>query len=129
MAHRFAQRVGADAEALSPRDANAQRFPKAAEMKTKTAAQLKAAKDKDHPPPPPAEVIEPPSSDNPSGCVYSVGKLLGKGGFALCYSGQVLPSKQRHALKIVKSHMPAKMEQKVSDGNACRTELVSLLSR
>ena len=113
MAHRLAPRGAIDAEALSPRDANAQRFPKATEVKAKTVAQLKAAKDKDHPPPPPAEVLEPPSFDRPDGAVYSMGKLLGKGGFAICYAGQLLPSKQKYALKIVKSHMPAKMEQKV----------------
>jgi hypothetical protein len=114
MAHRLMARGAIDAEALSPRDANAQRFPKANEVKAKTAAQLKAAKDKEHPPPPPSEVFEPPSSDSPNGVTYAVGKLLGKGGFAICYSGQMLPSKQKYALKIVKSHMPVKMEQKVS---------------
>ena len=51
MAHRLVQRGPVDLEALSPRDANAQRLPKTNEVKTKTAAQLKAAKDKDHPPP------------------------------------------------------------------------------
>ncbi|ENH60595.1 Cell cycle serine/threonine-protein kinase CDC5/MSD2 [Fusarium oxysporum f. sp. cubense race 1] len=112
MAHRLAPRGGVDLEALSPRDANAQRVPKVTDIKTKTAAQLKAAKEKEHPPPPPTEVPEPPSTDRPDGATYQVGKLLGKGGFAVCYSGQLLPTKQRFALKIVKSHMPPKMEQK-----------------
>ncbi|EGX90552.1 Serine/threonine-protein kinase [Cordyceps militaris CM01] len=116
MAHRLIAR-GADLEALSPRDANAQRMPKpstktAADGKTKTAAQLKAAKDKEHPPPPPPEVLEPSSSERPGGAVYQTGKLLGKGGFAICYSGHLQPSNKVYALKIVKSHMPAKMEQK-----------------
>ncbi|KAF5674670.1 plk kinase [Fusarium heterosporum] len=111
MAHRLAPR-GIDLEALSPRDANAQRVPKVTDIKTKTAAQLKSVKEKEHPPPPPTEVPEPPSSDRPDGATYQVGKLLGKGGFAVCYSGQLLPTKQRFALKIVKSHMPPKMEQK-----------------
>lgn len=115
MAHRLAPRGGVDLEALSPRDANAQRAPKVTDIKTKTAAQLKAAKEKEHPPPPPTEVPEPPSTDRPDGATYQVGKLLGKGGFAVCYSGQLLPTKQRFALKIVKSHMPPKMEQKVCD--------------
>ncbi|KAL6920108.1 hypothetical protein ACHAPO_001029 [Fusarium lateritium] len=83
-----------------------------ADIKTKTAAQLKAVKEKEHPPPPPTEVPEPPSADRPDGATYQVGKILGKGGFAVCYSGQLLPTKQRFALKIVKSHMPPKMEQK-----------------
>ncbi|KEY67512.1 hypothetical protein S7711_02432 [Stachybotrys chartarum IBT 7711] len=113
MSHRLAAARGAvDMEALSPRDANAQRLPKMTEIKTKTVAQLKAAKDKEHPPPPPPEVTEPSSSDRPDGAVYQVGKLLGKGGFAICYSGYLLPSRQKYALKIVKSRMPPKMEQK-----------------
>ncbi|XP_044714852.1 kinase [Hirsutella rhossiliensis] len=99
-------------EALSPRDANAQRLPKAAEVKSKTVAQLRAAKDKEHPPPPPPHVTEPCSSDRPDGAVYQVGRLLGKGGFAICYSAQQVSTKQKHALKIVKSRMPPKMEQK-----------------
>lgn len=114
MAHRLVPRGGIDVEALSPRDVNAQRLPKTTEAKAKAAAQLKAAKDKEHPPPPPPEVVEPSSTDRPDGAVYHIGKLLGKGGFAICYSGQLLPSKQKFALKIVKSQMPSKMEQKVS---------------
>ncbi|KAJ4173489.1 Cell cycle serine/threonine-protein kinase cdc5/MSD2 [Fusarium falciforme] len=66
MAHRLAPRGGIDLEALSPRDANAQRVPKTTEIKTKTVAQLRAAKDKEHPPPPPAEVIEPPAQTTPT---------------------------------------------------------------
>jgi serine/threonine protein kinase len=114
MAHRLVPRGGVDMEALSPRDVNAQRMPRATETKAKPAAQLKS-KDKEHPPPPPEEVLEPSSTDRPDGAVYRVGKLLGKGGFAICYSGQLLPSKQKYALKIVKSQMPSKMEQKVSN--------------
>lgn len=113
MTHRLAHRGAVDLEALSPRDANAQRMPKAPELKTKAAAQVRASKNKEHPPPPPAEVTEPESEDRPNGAVYQVGKLLGKGGFAICYEGQLVPTKQRYALKIVKSHMPPKMEQKV----------------
>ncbi|UKZ87696.1 uncharacterized protein TrAFT101_003469 [Trichoderma asperellum] len=111
MAHRLVPRGGVDMEALSPRDVNAQRMPRATETKAKPVAQLKS-KDKEHPPPPPEEVLEPSSTDRPDGAVYRVGKLLGKGGFAICYSGQLLPTKQRYALKIVKSQMPSKMEQK-----------------
>ncbi|KHN98489.1 cell cycle serine/threonine-protein kinase CDC5/MSD2 [Metarhizium album ARSEF 1941] len=115
MAHRLAAAKGSvDVEALSPRDANAQRLPKAAENKVKTAAQLRAAKDKEHPPPPPPEVFEPRSSEYPDGATYQVGKLLGKGGFALAYSSLHVATKQKYALKIVKSKMPPKMEQKAS---------------
>ncbi|WAO83397.1 Protein kinase domain-containing protein [Fusarium falciforme] len=112
MAHRLAPRGGIDLEALSPRDANAQRVPKTTEIKTKTVAQLRAAKDKEHPPPPPAEVIEPPSANDPNGVTYQVGKLLGKGGFAICYYGTHAVTRQKFALKVVKSTMPPKMEQK-----------------
>jgi hypothetical protein len=83
------------------------------DVKTKTAAQMRATKEKEHPPPPPPEVFEPACTDRPEGACYQIGKLLGKGGFAICYNGQLLPSKQRFALKVVKSIMPAKMEQKV----------------
>ncbi|RDA87999.1 hypothetical protein CP532_3401 [Ophiocordyceps camponoti-leonardi (nom. inval.)] len=113
MSHRLAAaRAGVDMDALSPRDVNAQRLPRTAEVKTKTAAQLRAAKDKEHPPPPPPEVTEPCSSEHPNGAVYQVGKLLGRGGFAIVYSGRLLPTKNKYALKIVKSRMPPKMEQK-----------------
>jgi len=106
---------GVDVEALSPRDANAQR-PRPTttkELKSKAVAQLKANKEKDHPPPPPPNVTEPPSADRKDGGVYQVGKLLGKGGFAVCYEGTLGGTKNKFALKIVKSKMPAKMEQKV----------------
>jgi hypothetical protein len=118
MTHRLAVRGAIDMDALSPRDANAQRKPRMTEVKTKTAAQLRAAKDKEHPPPPPPEVTEPSSSERPDGAVYQVGKLLGKGGFAICYSGYMLPTRQKYALKIVKSRMPPKMEQKVGFASA-----------
>lgn len=99
-------------EALSPRDANA--LPKRTnDLKAKAAAQLKTAKDKDHPPPPPPIVTEPPSADRKNGAGYQVGKLLGKGGFAICYDGKLVETGKRYALKIVKSHMPVKMQQKV----------------
>lgn len=104
---------GIDMEALSPRDANAQRLPRVHELKTKAAAQLKSSKDKEHPPPPPNNVVEPPSSDRRDGVVYQVGKVLGKGGFAICYEGKAAGASKRVALKIVKSQMPTKMEQKV----------------
>ncbi|KAB5563543.1 hypothetical protein GE09DRAFT_1112845, partial [Coniochaeta sp. 2T2.1] len=108
---------GIDMEALSPRDANARR-PPASEFKTavtnKATAALKPSKENQHPPPPPPNVTEPPSIDRREGAVYQVGKLLGKGGFAICYEGRLVgaSSSKRYALKIVKSKMPTKMEQK-----------------
>jgi hypothetical protein len=106
---------GIDVEPLSPRDANALKAaPRAADLKMKAAAQLKTAKDKEHPPPPPPNVTEPPSADRPDGAVYQVDKLLGKGGFAICHEARLAGTRKKVALKIVKSKMPAKMEQKVS---------------
>ena len=96
-------------EALSPRDINSQ-CPRHNDLKTKPAA-TKAGKE--HPPPPPAEVYEPASSDRKDGAAYTVGRILGKGGFAVCYDGRLNSTGERFALKIVKSQMPSKMEQKV----------------
>lgn len=104
-------------DALSPRDVNAQIPPRAVANSTKAKAALASKapqKDKEHPPPPPPHVYEPPSSDRKDGATYQVGKMLGKGGFAICYEGQLLGKKKKYALKIVKSKMPTKMEQKVS---------------
>lgn len=106
---------GIDMEALSPRDANAHiRVKQQAQQKVKAPVAKLTGKEKDHPPPPPAEVREPPSSDRKDGAIYQTGRLLGRGGFAICYEGQLSGTKQKFALKIVKSHMPQKkMEQKV----------------
>ncbi|KAJ2997807.1 hypothetical protein NUW58_g537 [Xylaria curta] len=38
--------------------------------------------------------------------------MLGRGGFAVCYEGQLPGHRKKYALKIVKSKMPSKMEQK-----------------
>jgi hypothetical protein len=105
---------GIDMEALSPRDANAQVKVKQIAQKTKAAPAQALKREKDHPPPPPSEVREPPSSDRKGGAVYHTGRCLGKGGFAICYEGQLAGTNQTFALKIVKSQMPQKkMEQKV----------------
>ncbi|KAI0410850.1 serine/threonine protein kinase [Xylaria grammica] len=117
MAHRLLAKGGVDVEALSPRDANAQRMPKATDLKTKAAGQLKTAKENPHPPAPPLHVPEPPSADRPDGAVYETEKQLGKGGFAVCWQGSLVNTRKKYALKIVKSQMAPKMEQKF------RTEL------
>ncbi|KXJ95332.1 serine/threonine protein kinase [Microdochium bolleyi] len=108
-----AAKYGLDSDALTPRDVNVQRPPKASETAAKVKAALaskQAQKDKEHPPPPPPIVYEPPSSDRKDGASYQVGKMLGKGGFAICYEGY--QNKKRYALKIVRSKMAPKMEQK-----------------
>jgi hypothetical protein len=105
---------GIDMEALSPRDANAQVKVKQVTQKAKAAPAQTLKREKDHPPPPPSEVREPPSNDRKDGAVYHTGRCLGKGGFAICYEGQLACTQQTFALKIVKSQMPQKkMEQKV----------------
>lgn len=107
-------------EALSPRDANANvavppKLIKQVAQKSKATALKAPLKGKDHPLPPPSDVHEPPSSDRPNGAMYQTGRCLGKGGFAICYEGELSGTKQVYALKIVRSQMPQKkMEQKVS---------------
>ncbi|KAK9425076.1 putative Kinase-like domain-containing protein [Seiridium unicorne] len=111
----LATKQGLDTDALSPRDVNVQIPHRPVVDTAKIKATLAAKtnqKDKDHPPPPPPIVYEPPSSDRPDGASYQVGKMLGKGGFAVCYEGTLQGTRRRYALKIVKSKMPPKMEQK-----------------
>jgi hypothetical protein len=110
-------------EALSPRDINAQVRVKQSSQKAKAAPTQTLKREKDHPPPPPSKVHEPPSNDQPQGLTYIIGRLLGKGGFAICYEGDNEDTGAKFALKIVKSHMPQeKMKQKV----ACQLHVSSL---
>lgn len=104
-------------EALSPRDVNLLSRTKPAASKSKPPPAKLTQKEKDHPPPPPDQVYEPKSVDRPNGATYHMGRLLGKGGFAICHEGKLATTGQKYALKIVKSHMPQKkMEQKVDRG-------------
>lgn len=114
-----------DAYALSPLDVNAQRVRAKPMLKEKEKPKAPAAKvnprEKDHPPPPPAQVLEPPSNDSKTGRIYETGKLLGKGGFAICHEARWGSTGQKYALKIVKSYMPqAKMAQKVGYASLLR---------
>lgn len=105
-----------EAEALSPRSANIQMKPKTIQRKVVEQEAMKFSRPKDHASPPPALVIQP--AENPGGLTvqYSMGEVLGKGGFAICYEGQ---QRGRHggkiyALKVVKATMAQKkMEDKV----------------
>ena len=97
-------------EPLSPRAANRQsQQPPPAKINT-------ANKDKNHAPPPPKVVAEPGGD---LGVKYETGKLLGRGGFAICYEGTIVGHKYgknlpKFALKIVKAKMGMKkMEEKV----------------
>ncbi|KAH9909400.1 protein kinase-like protein [Xylariomycetidae sp. FL2044] len=110
----LAAKQGKDTDALSPRDANVQiptRAPDAAKLRAALASKA-TQKEKELPPQPPPLVYEPPSFDRKDGAAYQVGKMLGKGGFAVCYEGQLPGHRRKYALKIVKSKMPSKMEQK-----------------
>lgn len=109
--------------ALSPLDINVNLKSKATAMigklekaaqKSAAPKQAKSSREKDHPPPPPHHVIEPPSKGRPDGVKYETGRLLGKGGFAICHEARLKGTNEIYALKIVKSQMPQKkMEQKV----------------
>ena len=101
-------------EALSEKDVNARAQVKQAMQKPKAAPAKALTREKDHPPTPPSEILEPSSSDRPSGSIYYTGRLLGKGGFAICHEAQLSGTRMKYALKVVKSRMPQKkMEQKV----------------
>ncbi len=114
-------------EALSPRSTNIQlkqaqqAVPKKDNLEAKAAAARKLQREKDHPPPPPARVREPDGPHGEPGERYVTGRFLGKGGFAICYEGELEddeshPTGHKYALKIVKSVMPqAKMAEKVRD--------------
>ncbi|KAI0428826.1 hypothetical protein F5Y09DRAFT_277746 [Xylaria sp. FL1042] len=109
----FAAKQGPYTDALSPRDVNVQLPGRAIVSKPKaTVASKPPQKEKEPPLQPPTQVYEPPSIDRKDGAVYQVGKMLGKGGFAVCYEGQLPGHRKKYALKIVKSKMPSKMEQK-----------------
>ena len=83
------------------------------------ATERKAEKEKNHASPPPTYVLQPPGPDGTREEKYMTGRLLGKGGFAICHEAKLMGSKQkgkgnRFALKIVKAKMGIKkMEEKV----------------
>lgn len=102
--------------ALSPRSANIMVKPKAtiqqkpADGKAVTgrAARVDGAQ-KNLPPPPPSVVTEPGEDAER----YSTGVFLGKGGFAVCYEGTLMRNRRVFAMKVVKSDMKKKMQEKV----------------
>ena len=121
-------------EALSPRSANIPSKPnKTYKMETEQrrkspedaaalakAAEKRAEKEKNHASAPPQCVLQPPGLDGSPEEKYMTGRLLGKGGFAICHEAKLMGSKSkgksnRFALKIVKANMGIKkMEEKVS---------------
>jgi hypothetical protein len=111
-------------EALSPRSTNVKlRSLKmgitAGKEPGETKAEVKKPA-KEHAPPPPSEVVEPFQVDGSYTTSYLSGKLLGKGGFAVCYEGKDKKSSKVFALKVVKSKMSQqRMAEKVCDTDAC----------
>ena len=115
-------------EALSPRSTNIQSKPKLNKLKEKELADdedkkaeaaKKALKEKDYAPAPPEWVLQPPIRHGGLAEKFRTGKCLGKGGFAICYEGELRnkgrgAGKTIFALKIVKTYMNLKkMEDKV----------------
>ncbi len=105
-----------EGEALSPRSANIQMKPRTIQRKVVEQEAMKFSRPKDHASQPPALVIQPVESPGGLTVQYSIGQVLGKGGFAICYEGK---QRGRHggkiyALKVVKATMAQKkMEDKV----------------
>lgn len=85
----------------------------------KLAAAKKAQKDKDHAPAPPPMVYQPEGPSGEPAEKYRTGRLLGKGGFAICHEGELRGKRygsrgHKYALKIVKAEMSQKrMQEKV----------------
>ena len=115
-------------EALSPRSTNIQAKPRFSKQKEKeladeeekrAEAMKKALKEKEYAPAPPEWVLQPPIFKGGLAEKFRTGKCLGKGGFAICYEGELRnkgrgAGKTMFALKIVKTYMTLKkMEDKV----------------
>ena len=116
-------------EALSPRSTNIQARPKFSKLKEKELADdeakkaeaaKKASKEKEYAPAPPEWVLQPPITKGGLAEKFRTGKCLGKGGFAICYEGELRnkgkgAGKTTFALKIVKTLMNLrKTEDKAS---------------
>jgi serine/threonine protein kinase len=90
---------------LSPVSGNRQKAPPPT-----TAATATNPVDSKYAPPPPGEISDGTRT-------YEVGPKLGRGGFAMCYEAKVQSSGESVALKVVKTQMARKVEEKF------RTEL------
>ena len=129
-------------EALSPRSANVQVKPRSMKQKElaeeedkKADAAKKALKEKEYAPVPPEWVLQPPIAKGGLAEKFRTGRCIGKGGFAMCYEGE-LRSKQQgmnktiFALKVVKARMSQKkMEEKVSQVALARLIVKLMLSK
>lgn len=108
-------------EALSPRSTNIQVKPKPFNEKDFAAVEVpkveEKPKDKEHASPPPLWVFQPPLKPGLLAEKFQTGAFLGKGGFAICYEGELRGKKNgsgncKFAMKIVKAKMP---QTKISD--------------
>lgn len=107
-------------EPLSPRAVNIQTKPRPPQKAYVNPVKTQAApKVKDPVPNPPPIVIQPPISQGSLSDKYKIGNHLGKGGFAVCYEGELQCRKYNtqdriYALKTVPAKMSnKKMEEKV----------------
>ena len=107
-------------EPLSPRAVNIQIKPKTAgKPMIKSAVTKKAPAQDTHAPKPPSVVIQPPLDGKSKPEQYKTGNHLGRGGFAVCYEGELqcksdVKPDRIYALKILPSQMNSqKMEDKV----------------
>lgn len=123
-------------EALSPRSVNIQvqrkpfaekdfaaaDAPKPDAPKSVAAKPAEIPKDKEHASPPPAWVFQPPLRPGLLAEKFQTGAFLGRGGFAICYEGELRVRKIglancKFAMKIVKAKMAqTKITEKVSSG-------------
>lgn len=116
-------------EALSPRSVNIQvqrkpfaekDFAAADAPKPAAAKPAEKPKDKEHASPPPSWVFQPPLRPGLLAEKFQTGAFLGRGGFAICYEGELRVKKNglancKFAMKIVKAKMTqTKITEKVS---------------
>ena len=109
-------------EPLSPRHVNVQSKAKIITKIEAQAAEVKKSalqREKNLAEPPPPLVIQPPVNYSSLSEKYKIGGHLGKGGFAICYEGELQCKRQgrenkMYAMKVVKAKMTQKkMEDKV----------------
>lgn len=109
----FAEKDFAAADAPKP-DA-----PKPDAPKSVAAKPAEKPKDKEHASPPPAWVFQPPLRPGLLAEKFQTGAFLGRGGFAICYEGELRVRKNglancKFAMKIVKAKMAqTKITEKV----------------
>ncbi|KAL8826556.1 MAG: hypothetical protein Q9191_003725 [Dirinaria sp. TL-2023a] len=112
-------------EPLSPRAVNIPSKSRAAAAKdyAKPSANKEPPKAKEHAIKPPPIIVQPPVQEGMLSDKYRIGNHLGKGGFAVCYEGELQCKKYKttdrvYALKVV----PATMNHKKME-DKFRTEL------